>query len=333
MCRLLQFGTYKSKGHFSGVLCLTSFFSKNVSRFVEVIVERRTKKTFAVLAFFCVWYNVCSHFFYTVHIKKRFSGKSRSGKKKIHLEYIERVRERETGKYYASFSPNISNTTEEMEEGRKKLGKRGHGFKLIILLYKIRQPGFFPHPTPFGSGLLHRTNSTSLALFRKKYFGKKIERNGDIVLREPSVSLLPPFTKDIMQNGCQKKGGGKSVGNSFARSVSSFLLGFPLPFLELNLGVCVGFSSSSSFLFCYITSQLRSLRPGCQAPVHLEHDFPYIIIAIIKCWILNIFSHQLPIYGGGVGVGDCAVAVLCGVEVDEGVQVGGQAGGDGAARL
>ncbi len=97
--------------------------------------------------------------------------------------------------------------------------------------------------------------------------------------------------------------------------------------------MCVGFSSSFSFFFCYITSQLRSLRPGGQAPVHLEHDFPNLIIAIIKCWILNIFSHQLPVDGGGVGVGDCAVAVLCGVEVDEGVQVGGQAGGDGAARL
>ncbi len=94
MCGLLQFGTYKSKEHFfRGSFASLLSFSKNVSRFVEVTVERRTKNICRSCVF-CVWYNVCSHFFYTVHIKKRFSGKSRSGKKKIHLEYIERVRER-----------------------------------------------------------------------------------------------------------------------------------------------------------------------------------------------------------------------------------------------
>ncbi len=112
------------RGIFRGSFASLLSFSKNVSRFVEVIVERRTK-TFAVLVFFAFGIT-CVPISFIRYISKKGSPENPVlERKKIHLEYIERVRERETGKYYASFSPNISNTTEEMEEGRKNWGKGG----------------------------------------------------------------------------------------------------------------------------------------------------------------------------------------------------------------
>ena len=72
------------------------------------------------------------------------------------------------------------------------MGKRGHGFKLITLLYKIRQPGFSLTPlllvVAFYTGLIQLPSPCS----GKNISGKKARETGNRATRafcEPLASL------------------------------------------------------------------------------------------------------------------------------------------------